>query len=80
MESDKKVKLEQKLKENIKKYFNQLKIGCYRQICFNEYCKKGKGKNTHLFIQTNAISIFLYLLSTKFDIFKARFLYFSNKN
>jgi len=36
--------IEQKLKESIKKYYTQLKTGCYRTLCYNDYCKKGKGK------------------------------------
>jgi len=39
-----------KLKESIKKYYSQLKTGCYRILCYNEFCKKGKGNYAIYFI------------------------------
>lgn len=40
---DKKLNLEQELKETIKKYYEQIKKGCYRSVCYNEFCKKSVG-------------------------------------
>ena len=34
-----------KLKDYIKKIFNQMKIGCSRNYCYNIYCAKGNGIN-----------------------------------
>jgi hypothetical protein len=39
---DKKQDIANKMKENTKLFFNQLKIGCHRKICYNPYCKKSK--------------------------------------
>lgn len=33
-----------KFKEDIKKYFFQLNSGCYRDICYNSFCKKSHSK------------------------------------
>lgn len=35
---------EKKFKENIKNFFLQFKIGCYRPHCYNSYCSKFKSK------------------------------------
>lgn len=35
-----KAEIEQKLKQNILKIFNQIKKGCSRKICYNIYCAK----------------------------------------
>lgn len=40
--------VEQKLKESIKKYFLQLKNGCNRTLCYNEYCKKSQSNITFI--------------------------------
>ena len=34
-----------KLKDSIIRYFNQLKSGCYRDLCYNKYCFKSKHIN-----------------------------------
>ena len=33
-----------KLKENIRILFTQLKFGCFRKFCYNAYCAKGQSK------------------------------------
>jgi hypothetical protein len=42
---------EKKFKEEIKKYFFQLNSGCFRDICYNPYCKKS---NRNTFYNTRA--------------------------
>jgi hypothetical protein len=41
---DKKTDIANKLKENIRAFFTQLKIGCSRKFCYNPYCKKSNCK------------------------------------
>lgn len=36
--------IQKKLKEDITKFFSQLKNGCFRKNCYNSYCKKSNGK------------------------------------
>jgi hypothetical protein len=38
-----KLNIANKLKEDIKLIFQQLKSGCYRIKCYNPYCPKGNG-------------------------------------
>ena len=30
--------------EKIKRYYNQVKYGCNRDLCYNKFCFKSKGK------------------------------------
>ncbi len=34
-----------KIMENVKKYYNQLKFGCYRDICYNSFCQKSRSNS-----------------------------------
>jgi hypothetical protein len=42
--NQKEEQIKMQLKETIIKYNNQLKSGCYRDLCYNFYCKKSKSK------------------------------------
>ena len=42
--NDKKIDIANKLKENIRTFFSQLKLGCSRKFCYNPYCKKSNRK------------------------------------
>jgi hypothetical protein len=35
----------QKLKENTTLFFKQIKLGCFREFCYNPYCAKSGCKN-----------------------------------
>jgi hypothetical protein len=35
-----------KLKEDIKLFYQQLKTGCFRKVCYNNFCAKGNGKHS----------------------------------
>lgn len=34
--------LEKKIKEDLTKFFNQIKTGCYRKKCYNPLCAKSQ--------------------------------------
>lgn len=38
-----KEEIQKKLKEDITKFYSQLKTGCSRNNCYNPYCKKSNG-------------------------------------
>jgi hypothetical protein len=42
--NDKKTDIANKLKDNIRTFFTQLKVGCPRKFCYNPYCKKSNRK------------------------------------
>ena len=39
-----KEEIEKKLKQDITKFYSQIKNGCFRKNCYNPYCKNSNGK------------------------------------
>ena len=63
-----------KLMEKIKRYYNQIKFGCYRELCYNKYCLKSKGifafkLELNLITETDILTLAINLGKKEFDNF-----------